>query len=37
MNRIKELKKRLNDKVFMIDKHELNSLKKITKTTEITN
>jgi hypothetical protein len=35
MNRIEEIKKRLGDNVLLFDKHELDSLKKITKTTKI--
>jgi hypothetical protein len=37
MNRIEEIQKRLNksDNVLLFDKHELESLKKITKTTKI--
>jgi hypothetical protein len=35
MERIEEIKKRLNDRVLFFDKHDLESLKKITKTTKI--
>jgi MoxR-like ATPase len=35
MNRIEEINKRLSDNVLFFDKHELESLKKITKTTKI--
>jgi hypothetical protein len=35
MNKIEEIKKRLGDNVLLFDKHELDSLKKITKTTKI--
>lgn len=35
MDRIEEIKKRISDNVFLLDKHELNSLKKFTKTTKI--
>ena len=37
MNRIEEIKKRVDksDKVLLFDKHEIESLKKITKTTKI--
>lgn len=35
MNRIEEIEKRLGDNVVLIDKHEFESLKKITKTTKI--
>ena len=35
MDRIEEIKKRLNEKVYLIDKQELESLKKIVKTTKI--
>jgi hypothetical protein len=35
MNKIEEIKKRLGGNVLLFDKHELDSLKKITKTTKI--
>jgi len=35
LNRIEEIEKRVGDKVLLFDKHEFDSLKKITKTTEI--
>ena len=35
MGRIEEIKKRLSDNVSLFDKHEIDSLKKITKTTKI--
>jgi hypothetical protein len=35
MGRIEEIEKRLGDNVLLFDKHELDSLKKITKTTKI--
>lgn len=35
LNRIEEIEKRLGDNVLLFDKHELDSLKKITKTTKI--
>lgn len=37
MNTIKEIEKRLNDSIILIDKHEFESFKKITKSTKISN
>lgn len=37
MSRIKEIEKRIDDNLFLINKHELDSLKKIVKSTKISN
>lgn len=37
LNRKEEIEKRVGDNVLLFDKHELDSLKKITKTTKISN